>query len=1497
MGILHAKVPDMKQRCTSWIATLAFVLLAACSGEASDAPSDDHVASNAAALELTPECDASDSTKACSPHFDEVYRKGTHNAYWINNVPTPSDLYGAGTQMRLWDQLLHEHVRSIELDVHRDMDHPYGPLKDIGKHPGEFRVYHTDKPDNSTCFTLADCLQLLQRLDYVLPDHEVMHIVLELKQVDLPFNDIGLFDDPHFSPEEIDRLLWEHLGSRLYTPAEFMSRCDPNLNLRDCARQVGWPTVDQLRGRYIVTVHGTETPAAPGACNERSWWQYASADIRTRAAFPMFVVGGDAAGVSDFDLPTFKAHRYNTNTDAFKAMWRKALDNTIFFQLEDPSNPDFKEVPGQVPLYRQFHGVVRAAASFLVDHDKPRNEGDNFGDTTQAAVIFGDRFKIATGGSQIIMTDVPGNFINDVFKPQDADAYSLTLPSQVDRPFFEAADVAAADHRPDDPADPDRNKHPRRFARDDLREPGNRIYFDTANRIIEHDLYDWSDGPYPAHADRTNDPRRRGEGKIVRTAPARAQEPFEDWEVFPATSMMSHPSAVLQTTPFGKSCIDVGTTADLSGDLVRMCRVVGTDKERLVSIDTFVYRAGTLTESRRYTLNHYLVQDESKGDALRVLVDRHAASGTVVTLLTASEVNPDGTMHWVPLTGGGITFASDLRVHGLVQENDGVFTGTRLNGALVRFADFTPSSTFSDGVPGGIVTDLTYCDDGSCRGPRLSAESQFTDADGNALVGIHETEGAVYAGQWRTLLTPNRFEMVASGLHLAQRLNKFLLRKSAGTGSWLPLYRCIDWSRDLHVYWVDTSATCPNDAGPQGRNAGLLGYLSATPLSGTQPLYHLRKPTTNAGGPNTHDHYFAVGDAERAAKHGEDYVDVRPSGWSGDLPHPIGYVFTTASGVTQKFPVTIDGSDVTRQGFYVPGVSGWFNSKTAIQLQMSTGTYQLISNAMGEAVGSFQVRADGMVDFDPALDEVFIGRGTSTLKLRGYTVQIDARAVTSQHFYVKDATGWFSSGQVQQLKLAPGGPYAIISEATGDSIGSFTVKPDHTIDVRGLGTIDYAPALDGIFAGRNSGTLTLRSYLVHIDAHAVPGQHFYINGVIGWFDSGTVQNVKMLPTGPYMLVSEATGSALGFFRVTAASKVDYDASQASVFTGSGTGTLGLRPYTVHIDARALTAQHLYVNGVTGWFNSDTVQDIKVPTGGPYMVVSEATGSAVGTFRVNNNSKVDYDAAQETVFTGRGLGTLKLRAYTVHLDGHALAGQHFYVNGVLGWFDGATVQNMKVIAGGPYTVVSEATGSSIGRFSVSAASTVNYDASNEIVFAGRDSSTLVLLAKVVHLDARVLTAQHLYVNGVIGWFETQTVQELKLLVGGPYTVIAEATGGSAVGSFRVAADGTIDYEPQLDSVFFGHNGSTLFLRGYDIYVNGGGSAAPPQNLYINGVTGWFDSRYAQHLVLVPGGLYHVVAEHTGGADGSFSVSRYGTVEFDPAFNGIFDGAGTPTLLLR
>jgi hypothetical protein len=244
--------------------------------------------------------------------YNEVYQKGTHNAYWVDVAA--ADFFASGTQERIIDQVLHEGVRSLELDLHFESGHS-----------GEFTVYHTSQAtSNSTCHYLTDCLDLLHRLDYLEPDHDVVTIVLEFKETVAGarvFGSNGVIgpakQDHHI--EDLDRQLWERLGSRLFTPGELLSnpQCQ-GLTLRRCVGKVGWPTLDQLRGRFIATVIGN------WADNYWDWLDYANDDggIALRAAFPL-----RSMLVSNIDKMECKGHAPIAERDRLRNRpWRPEIE-------------------------------------------------------------------------------------------------------------------------------------------------------------------------------------------------------------------------------------------------------------------------------------------------------------------------------------------------------------------------------------------------------------------------------------------------------------------------------------------------------------------------------------------------------------------------------------------------------------------------------------------------------------------------------------------------------------------------------------------------------------------------------------------------------------------------------------------------------------------------------------------------------------------------------------------------------------------------------------------------------------------------------------------------------------------------------------------------------------------------------------------------------------------------------------------------------------------
>lgn len=146
------------------------------------------------------------------------------------------------------------------------------------------------------------------------------------------------------------------------------------------------------------------------------------------------------------------------------------------------------------------------------------------------------------------------------------------------------------------------------------------------------------------------------------------------------------------------------------------------------------------------------------------------------------------------------------------------------------------------------------------------------------------------SGEPSTQLTS--LKSAGSGLNQFPVLNKFMLLKSNPQPGkpMTPLYQCIDWRRDYHQHWLSTDSSCPNPntKEPYAKSGGQIGYIASMPLPETQPLWHLRKGTQNVGSADAHDHYFAVGNAQRDVK-------INKEGYSLVGTAPVGWVYTQGS--------------------------------------------------------------------------------------------------------------------------------------------------------------------------------------------------------------------------------------------------------------------------------------------------------------------------------------------------------------------------------------------------------------------------------------------------------------------------------------------------------------------------------------------------------------------------------------------------------------------------
>lgn len=284
-------------------------------------------------------CASEKSAYDWGPTLSQTSRLATHNSYWVNHGVT-SDLFSSGVGEQILDQLLIDHVRSIELDIHPDTATPH-----------HFLIYHT-APGNDVCTDLASCLAPVIALHDLVVSHSAVIVILELKGITTP-----TFDTNH-TPEDLDAELRLNLGTLLYTPAHLLQRCPAAATLGDCARDHGWPYEGEVAGRVLVAVLGNWNDF-PGAVAPSDWASYATAKgIGDRAAFPMASSWQrDYATLSD-------ENRARTDAKTWDAAWTQSA----MLQIEAFDDPLLKPALLANQLVRAdnvFTAADRAQAAAL----------------------------------------------------------------------------------------------------------------------------------------------------------------------------------------------------------------------------------------------------------------------------------------------------------------------------------------------------------------------------------------------------------------------------------------------------------------------------------------------------------------------------------------------------------------------------------------------------------------------------------------------------------------------------------------------------------------------------------------------------------------------------------------------------------------------------------------------------------------------------------------------------------------------------------------------------------------------------------------------------------------------------------------------------------------------------------------------------------------------------------------------------------------------------
>jgi hypothetical protein len=138
-------------------------------------------------------------------------------------------------------------IRSFEFDIHRTNTSFFA--RDVAH--SEWAVYHASdlRSGGDHCQSLSSCLGKLKRWHDAHLDHDVITIWLELK------------DDWKIGghwPIDLDgNRLERDLGGALFRPTDLRQACPTANSLQETVRgSCSWPTVDQLRSKFIVVLMG-----------------------------------------------------------------------------------------------------------------------------------------------------------------------------------------------------------------------------------------------------------------------------------------------------------------------------------------------------------------------------------------------------------------------------------------------------------------------------------------------------------------------------------------------------------------------------------------------------------------------------------------------------------------------------------------------------------------------------------------------------------------------------------------------------------------------------------------------------------------------------------------------------------------------------------------------------------------------------------------------------------------------------------------------------------------------------------------------------------------------------------------------------------------------------------------------------------------------------------------------------------------------------------------
>ena len=478
--------------------------------------------------------------------------------------------------------------------------------------------------------------------------------------------------------------------------------------------------------------------------------------------------------------------------------------------------------------------------------------------------------------------------------------------------------------------------------------------------------------------------------------------------------------------------------------------------------------------------------------------------------------------------------------------------------------------------------------------------------------------------------------------------------------------------------------------------------------------------------------------------------------------------------------INIDATKLTSPSFPIPGISASLDTSAIQSLHLEPSSYVIQTHVTPNPTWNFAVTAQGLVDYAPTLDVsqggFLTGCGSSTLGVLGFTITINATALTAVTFLVYGITGEIKTSVVHQLQLLPG-QYNFRNPAGIRPLIPFEIKAD--------GTVAYDPNFDadaspkGFLNGLGTSTIVLLGHAITIDARALTTATLHVWGIRNDWATAQVQQMRLLP-GQYSFRNPPSGRPLIPFEIKADGIVDYDpdfdadASPKGFFKGLGTSTIVLLGHAITIDASALTTRTLHVYGIWNDWATSEVQHLRLLPG-QYYFRNPPAGRPLIPFAIRSDGTVAYepsfdaDSNPNGFYKGLGTASIKLLGHTITVDARALALSipSFFVNGITDPLPTADPQRLQLLPAYYAFSTPAGTGPNI-NFEVASEGRVSYGLELDIsatppgYLSGRWTKSLSVVGYGILIDARVYAGAvvALHPFGIV--LDTSNLQLISLL---------------------------------------------------------------------------------------------------------------------------------------